>query len=56
MLPKVLLAPCLLPEFDVKTYGDYPDYVERIRLTVEKCNYNLEMALELQDKLENKVK
>ncbi|MGL4858630.1 MAG: Rz1-like lysis system protein LysC [Enterobacteriaceae bacterium] len=39
--PDVLLRPCLLPAFSVEVYADYPDYVEQIRMAVEKCNYDL---------------
>ena len=29
---------CTLPAFDVKQYGDYPDYVERSRVLLATIN------------------
>lgn len=37
-LPENLLMPCQAPVFDVHSWGDYPDYVARLSLTLDKCN------------------
>ncbi|WP_422388450.1 Rz1-like lysis system protein LysC [Aeromonas popoffii] len=38
IVPRHLLAPCLAPAFTVTAWGDYPDYVARLHLALEKCN------------------
>ncbi|MFW5400027.1 Rz1-like lysis system protein LysC [Yersinia sp. 1652 StPb PI] len=43
--PTALLPPCQMPEFNVKTWGDYPQYVEQTRLVLTRCNTNRESAL-----------
>ncbi|ADZ44011.1 hypothetical protein YEP4_12911 [Yersinia enterocolitica subsp. palearctica YE-P4] len=40
-----LLPPCQMPEFKVKTWGDYPQYVEQTRLVLTRCNTSRESAL-----------
>ncbi|CBY25478.1 hypothetical protein Y11_27031 [Yersinia enterocolitica subsp. palearctica Y11] len=34
-----------MPEFKVKTWGDYPQYVEQTRLVLTRCNTSRESAL-----------
>lgn len=36
--PLPLLAPCLIPDYDVHRYGGYPGYVERLYTVIEQCN------------------
>ncbi|WLI78992.1 hypothetical protein Q5705_07735 [Kosakonia sp. H02] len=38
LVPLSLLEPCRAPNFDVQSWGDYPDYVVRLDLALEKCN------------------
>jgi hypothetical protein len=38
LIPRTLLAPCQAPAFTVQTWGDYPDYVARLHLALDKCN------------------
>ena len=38
LIPHSLLEPCPPPEFRVESWGDYPDYVARLHLVLEKCN------------------
>ncbi|WP_418856579.1 hypothetical protein [Serratia marcescens] len=38
LIPAHLLAHRPIPEFNVKTWGDYPDYLARLHLALEKCN------------------
>ncbi len=37
-MPSHLLQPCSAPFFNVQVWGDYPDYVARLILVLEKCN------------------
>lgn len=37
-VPAHLLAPCPVPAFTVWTWGEYPEYVARLHLALEKCN------------------
>lgn len=37
-VPTHLLQPCSAPFFNVQVWGDYPDYVARLLLILEKCN------------------
>lgn len=37
-MPHSLLVPCPVPAFGVTTWGDYPDYVARLQLALEKCS------------------
>ncbi|WP_342753701.1 hypothetical protein AAGQ96_12465 [Pantoea sp. MBD-2R] len=37
-IPAALLTPCPVPRFDVQRWGDYPDYVARLHLALDKCN------------------
>ncbi|HIE6169028.1 Rz1-like lysis system protein LysC [Proteus mirabilis] len=37
-IPQHLLLPCSAPLFNVNVWGDYPDYVARLLLVLEKCN------------------
>ncbi|WP_439957070.1 Rz1-like lysis system protein LysC [Proteus columbae] len=37
-VPSHLLQPCSAPFFNVQVWGDYPDYVARLILVLEKCN------------------
>ncbi|MBG3081228.1 hypothetical protein I4632_13570 [Proteus mirabilis] len=37
-VPAHLLQPCSAPFFNVQVWGDYPDYVARLMLILEKCN------------------
>lgn len=37
-IPAALVAPCPSPPFDVQRWGDYPDYVARLHLALDKCN------------------
>ncbi|WP_261373153.1 Rz1-like lysis system protein LysC [Yersinia bercovieri] len=43
--PTALLPPCLMPEFKVQTWGDYPQYVEQTRLALARCNTQRDSAL-----------
>jgi len=38
LVPATLLAPCPTPEFHVSVWGDYPEYVARLQLALDKCN------------------
>ncbi|HEY3987442.1 Rz1-like lysis system protein LysC [Cedecea sp.] len=37
-VPHHLLLPCPSPDFTVRTWGEYPGYVARLHLALEKCN------------------
>ncbi|MGT3355630.1 Rz1-like lysis system protein LysC [Yersinia enterocolitica] len=43
--PTALLPPCQMPAFNVKVWGDYPQYVEQTRLAFSRCNNSRESAL-----------
>ncbi|WP_429639395.1 Rz1-like lysis system protein LysC [Serratia sp. 509] len=47
LVPRNLLTPCLAPDFNVKTWGDYPDYVARLHLVLAKCNSTITVITEL---------
>lgn len=37
-VPAHLLATCPAPDFTVRTWGQYPEYVAHLHLALEKCN------------------
>ena len=37
-VPPHLLVRCPAPNFTVRTWGEYSDYVVRLHLALEKCN------------------
>ncbi len=47
IIPRHLLTPCPLPTFDVKKWGDYPDYVARLHLTIDRCNTDKEAVMSI---------
>ena len=46
-IPQSLLEPSRPPEFTVKTWGDYPDYVSKIHLVLQECNADKEAIRQL---------
>ncbi|MFV8870080.1 Rz1-like lysis system protein LysC [Serratia fonticola] len=47
IIPQYLLASCPLPKFDVKKWGDYPDYVARLHLAINRCNTDKEAIMSI---------
>ncbi|MCK9781241.1 Rz1-like lysis system protein LysC [Proteus columbae] len=46
-VPIHLLQPCSAPFFNVQVWGDYPDYVARLMLVLEKCNTDKKAVAEI---------
>ncbi|NBM54752.1 hypothetical protein GWI68_08090 [Proteus sp. G2669] len=46
-VPSHLLQPCSAPFFNVQVWGDYPDYVARLILVLEKCNTDKKAIAEI---------
>lgn len=46
-VPTHLLQPCSAPFFNVQVWGDYPDYVARLLLILEKCNTDKKAIAEI---------
>ncbi|WP_129586868.1 Rz1-like lysis system protein LysC [Proteus alimentorum] len=46
-VPSHLLQPCSVPFFNVQVWGDYPDYVARLLLVLEKCNTDKKAIAEI---------
>ncbi|MBG2877186.1 hypothetical protein I4902_18115 [Proteus alimentorum] len=46
-VPLHLLQPCSAPFFNVQVWGDYPDYVARLLLVLEKCNTDKKAVAEI---------
>nr|WP_167348675.1 hypothetical protein [Proteus myxofaciens] len=46
-VPTHLLQPCSAPFFNVQVWGDYPDYVARLMLVLEKCNTDKKAVVEI---------
>lgn len=46
-VPTHLLQPCSAPFFNVQVWGDYPDYVARLLLILEKCNTDKKAVAEI---------
>lgn len=42
-----MLQPCSAPFFNVQVWGDYPDYVARLILVLEKCNTDKKAIAEI---------
>ena len=46
-IPQHLLLPCSAPLFNVSVWGDYPDYVARLLLVLDKCNSDKKAVAEI---------
>lgn len=46
-VPQHLLLPCHAPLFKVNVWGDYPDYVARLLLVLDKCNTDKKAVAEI---------
>ncbi|WP_456319493.1 hypothetical protein [Limnobaculum xujianqingii] len=40
-MPTSLFKPCLVPEYLVQHYGDYPGYIAELFAVIEQCNGQL---------------
>lgn len=40
-MPEILFQPCLVPDYNVVNYGDYPGYVAQLLAVIERCNTKL---------------
>ncbi|WP_407657932.1 MULTISPECIES: Rz1-like lysis system protein LysC [Limnobaculum] len=37
-VPTSLFKPCLVPDYQVQHYGDYPGYIAELFAVIEQCN------------------
>lgn len=49
-VPKNLFHPCLIPDYNVRFYGDYPGYVAQLVTAIALCNVQLDGIKKLQDR------
>ncbi|VFS15017.1 Uncharacterised protein [Enterobacter cancerogenus] len=42
IIPEYLLAPCELPDYQIRTWGDFPYFTSRLQLAINKCNSDKE--------------
>ncbi|WP_408949780.1 Rz1-like lysis system protein LysC [Limnobaculum xujianqingii] len=47
-VPESLFKPCLIPEYQVQNYGDYPGYIAELFAVIEQCNYQLSAIEEIE--------
>lgn len=47
LIPRTIFERSDAPPFDIERWGDYPDYLSRLYLALEKCNLDKATAAEL---------
>lgn len=48
-IPESLFRPCVVPDYNVTSYGEYPGYVAQLMDTIALCNVQLEGLKKLQN-------
>ncbi|WP_456152036.1 Rz1-like lysis system protein LysC [Limnobaculum xujianqingii] len=48
-VPNSLFKPCLVPDYHVQHYGEYPGYIAELFAVIEQCNNQLSAIEKIEE-------